>query len=284
MTTGNELNALFSAYADGERLDPSERSTVERALSSSESARRDLALQEATRRLVRQRSNSLRADVPNDLLFRITRGMDEADRAPERQPQTRQAWSLTAALQGIFASPRYVRGLIVTGSVVAVALVALFLLRTSPTSSAELSSLAYTSFGTVVNGSFAIERESSNESELRSFFASQGVDFPIFFPQLDATLRGGSVVTINGQQCAQLVYAAGPKTVYLLEADNNDVVDGSVQLDQEIRQDVEQSRWHWEERDEIGTLFVWKSNNVMCTAVSDMPTQEFSALFRLETL
>jgi hypothetical protein len=72
--------------------------------------------------------------------------------------------------------------------------------------------------------------------------------------------------------------------VYLLEADNNDVVDGSVQLDQEIRQDVEQSRWHWEERDEIGTLFVWKSNNVMCTAVSDMPTQEFSALFRLETL
>lgn len=284
MTTGNELNALFSAYADGERLDPSERSAVEHALHESESARRELALQQATRRLVRQRSESLHARVPDDLRLRIARGLDAADVASKQQVVREQTWSVTAALQRLFASPRYVQALIVTGSVVAVALVTLLLVRNTSPNEAELSTLAYSSFGTVVNGSFAVEQQTSDQDELRSYFASKGVDFPIFFPQLDATLRGGSVVSINGQQCAQLVYTAGPKTVYLLEADNNDVVDGSIKLDQEIRQDVEQSRWHWEERDNVGTLFVWKSNNVMCTAVSDMPTQEFSALFRLETL
>ena len=284
MTTGNELNALYSAFADGERLDPSERNALEQALYSSASARRELALQEATRRLVRQRADSLRAGVPNELSLRVGRSLDEVDQGAMQRGHARRGWTLASAFEWLFATPRVARGLVVIGSVVVVALSALVLVRSPTSSDTELASLAYASFGNVIDGSFSVERQTASQDELRTYFVSKGVDFPVFFPQLDATLRGGSVVEVNGQQCAQLVYAAGPKTVYLLEADNNDVVDGSVQLDQAIRQDVEQSRWHWEERDNVGTLFVWKSNNVMCTAVCDMPTHEFSALFRLETL
>lgn len=283
MTTGNELDALVSAYVDGERLDNAELHRVQAALSSSDQMRRDVSLQHATRSLVRERAGRLRNQPPAHLRASISAALDAVDASPAVSAPA-SSWSFAEAIRSLFATPALVRGLVAVGSVAVIALVALVVLREPSQVTTEVSSVAYASFGSVVDGSFPIERSSSNESELRAFFADKGVEFPVFFPQLDASLRGGSVVTINGRQCVQLVYSAGSTPIYLLETDNADITGGRVELAKEILDDVEQSRWHWEERADVGTMFVWKSNNVMCTAVSTLPTNEFSALFRLETL
>lgn len=283
MTTGNELDALVSAYVDGERLDNAELHRVQAALSSSDQMRRDVALQHATRSLVRERAGRLQNQPPAHLYASISAALDAVDASPAAVAPA-STWSFQDAIRSLFATPAMVQGLVAVGSVAVIALAALIVLREPAQSGMEVSSVAYASFGNVVSGSFTIEKESSNESVLRSYFADKGVEFPVFFPQIDATLRGGSVVTIDGRQCVQLVYSAGASPIYLLETDNADISSGQVALAKEIVEDVEQSRWHWEERADVGTMFVWKSNNVMCTAVSTLPTNEFSALFRLETL
>lgn len=287
MTAGNELHALLSAYVDGERLDQTELQRVQEALATRSDVRNDAALQVASRALVRSRAGSLRNQPPAHLVASIQTALQEVDAATfERASPAGSEWSLGGALRALFTTPRFATGLAALGAVVVLAAAALLMLR-SPSSSvagAEITTVAYAKFGNVATGSFGLERVTSNTAELRDFFASRGVAFAVFFPDVHASLRGGSVVTINGRQCAQLVYEAGQKKMYLLETDNNDITNGDIQLNADVADDVEQSRWHWEERADVGTMFVWKSNNVMCTAVSDMPTSEFSALFRLETL
>lgn len=283
MTSGNELNALVSAYIDGERLDTREQQLLDESLRASVVVRNDTALMSAVRKAVRDRVPQLRQEAPDALQRAVLAGLDELDAASARAERQQSSWSLADAWRTLVASPRYVQGLVALGSVVVIALTALVLTRTA-SDTRELSSLAYAQFGRLASDSFVIDVTSSDQSALRSYFASHGVDFEIFFPGIHASLLGGSVVDVNGKKCAQLVYAAGAERVYLLETDNDDIVDGSVTLDAEISDDVIQSRWHWEERANVGTMFVWKSNNVMCTAVSDMPTNEFSALFQLETL
>ena len=283
MTSGNELDALVSAYIDGERLDAREQQQLDEALRAPGAVPNDVSLLSAVRAAVRHRAPQLRHEAPASLRRSVLAGLDEIDATSARATRQQRSWSLSDAWRTLVASPRYVQGLVALGSVVVVALATLVFTRTG-SDTQELSTLAYAQFENVRSGSFALELKSSDPGTLKGFFAANGVDFEVFFPGIHASLLGGSVVDVNGKKCAQLVYAAGPKRVYLLETDNNDVVDGSVPLEKSIEDDVSLSRWHWEERADIGTMFVWKSNNVMCTAVSDMPTNEFSALFQLETL
>lgn len=284
MTTGNNVNALVSALIDGEQLDRQESDQITAALASDARVGRDVALQSATRALVRSRSAALRAEVPQALRSAVLLSLDQADEQSRQRSASAAGWSFGEAVRSLFATPRFVRGLVAIGSVAAIALVTLLVLRTPGTPSDTVSEVAYSAFGEVSSGAFTIERATSDPAELTRFFSDHGVAFHVFFPQIDAALRGGSIVKINGKACAQLVYSAGSKPIYLLETDNSDIMSGEIALDREIQDDVEQSRWHWQEHADRGTMFVWKSNNVMCTAVSDLPVSDFSALFRLETL
>ncbi len=284
MTTGNNVNALVSAMIDGEQLDRQESDQITAAMATDARVSRDAALQSATRALVRSRSTALRAEVPQALRSAVLLSLDQMDEQSKQRATSDTGWSFGDAVRSLFATPRFVRGLVAIGSVAAIALVTLLVLRTPGSPSGTITDVAYSAFGDVSSGAFTIERTSSDPAELTRFFADNGVAFNVFFPQIDASLRGGSVVKINGKACAQLVYSAGSKPVYLLETDNSDIARGDVALDREIQDDVEQSRWHWQEHADRGTMFVWKSNNVMCTAVSDLPVSDFSALFRLETL
>lgn len=284
MTTGNKFDALVSALIDGERLDRQESDEIAAALRSNAQVTRDAALQAASRAVVRSRSSALRYDAPEALLRAVMGSLDRVDQQSVTSVTPASGWSFAQAVRSLFASPRFVRGLVAIGSVAVVALVTLFVLRTPGSSSGSLTNVAYSAFGAVRSGAFTLEHQTSDPADLSRFFAEHGVAFEVFYPQIDASLRGGSVVEINGKACAQLVYSAGSKPVYLLETNNTDITRGDVELEREIRDDVEQSRWYWQEHADLGTMFVWKSNNVLCTAVSELPVSDFSALFRLETL
>ncbi|MCX6140036.1 MAG: hypothetical protein NTX15_04275 [Candidatus Kapabacteria bacterium] len=156
--------------------------------------------------------------------------------------------------------------------------------RSGQSSMFEITSASYVNFQAVVKGDLKLSLATSDTSELKRFFKEAGVTFDVFFPQMAAELKGGVVSHHGDKHYAHLVYGVGAHTVYLFEVDQPSITNGRVSLADNVGEDVRKSHWHWEERDGIGTLFVWKSNTIMCSAVSDLRTQDFSALFRLETL
>ena len=82
---------------------------------------------------------------------------------------------------------------------------------------------------------------------------------------------------------AHLVYDVGGHQIYIFEVDRPSIDANVMSMHALVDQDVRNSTWHWEERAGVGTMFVWESNNIVCSAVSDLRTEQFSALFSLET-
>ncbi|MBC8125264.1 MAG: hypothetical protein H7X70_05980 [Candidatus Kapabacteria bacterium] len=283
---------LLAAYIDGELSDPAEIAQVEAMIASNATMQREVSLLSAMRSQLRNRKDSLRTQIPVDLerAIRLKLG-EEVVKASSVAPEK---ISFRLRLASFLARPLYA---IPAALVLAVAITGLVMVMnrsgksvTTATASAgttaafEMTSAAYSNFQAVVRGELKLARQSSDTTELRKFFQDEGVTYSVFFPEVAAELKGG-VVSVHGKKrYAHLVYATGKHLVYLLEVDVPSLSSGAVALSSHVAQDVRNSKWHWQERDGIGTLFVWKSNTVMCSAVSDLSTQDFSALFRLETL
>jgi hypothetical protein len=92
------------------------------------------------------------------------------------------------------------------------------------------------------------------------------------------------VFSVNGLPCAELVYKKAKHTIALLQVDDASIDAKRVEMDPIVAEDVEYSKWHWASTPDNGTLFVWKSNSIMCTVVSDLQIDEVSSLFKLEAL
>lgn len=276
MKNERDQAAILSAYIDGAELTPDEAARAEHLLATSREARRELELVGAVRSTLRARATTLRTPVPVDLerSIRLAIG-NEVQAASQSRP------SLGSRILAFLARPAIA---IPAAVVIAVcsAVIYLTLPRTQP--EFELASASYANFGAIVRGDLKLAKASGDTAELQRFFRENGVKYSVFFPQIDAELKGGVVSTHGDLKFAHLVYGTGEHLVYLFEVDEPSIEEGSVELQSRIAADVDRSRWHWEERAGVGTLFVWKSNSIMCSAVSDLGTQDFSALFRLETL
>lgn len=269
-----------SAYLDGE-LSEQERTEVEDSLAQDASLRREAELINGIRSTLRVRSNKLRIAAPEALEQSIKLAIQEV---VFQTPTAPAQVSFLQKVIGLVSRPliaipaALAMALLVTVSVMVVQ-------RASrPNAAFEVSTASYRNYQSVVRGDLTTKIESSDIPTLRKYFRDQGVAYPVFFPQIQAQLVGAVVSREGAKSYAHLVYKAGSHLVYLLEVDEESLADGSVAIDDAVAGDVALSRWHWEEKTGIGTLFVWKSNSIMCSAVSDLPTQEFSALFSLDTL
>ncbi len=269
---------LISAYLDGELLSADEESRAEALLATSPSARREAELIGAMRTTLRARASTLRTPVPVDLERSIRVALGNEVAAASAAPS---APSLAARIMAFLARPMVA---VPAALVLAVCTTVLYMALRKDSPQFELASASYANFSAIVKGDLKLAKASSDTAELQRFFRENGVNYTVFFPQIDAQLQGGVVSTHGDLKFAHLVYASGQHLVYLFEVDESSIDRGSVDLQARIAADVDRSRWHWEERAGVGTLFVWKSNSIMCSAVSDLGTQDFSALFRLETL
>lgn len=284
-----ERAELISAYLDGELHDAQEREHVEQLLISDASFKREVELLGSLRTTIRGRAETFKIGVPVSLERSIRLSLGEEvvrrstkDRAPSLMQRILQRLSrpliafpaallLALGITGIYMMTN--RDASVSGTA-----------TVAQAGAFEMSSASYANFQSVVRGDLKLVRTTSDTAELQRFFREQGVAYTVFYPQIEAELKGGVVSQHGDKKFAHLVYGAGSHLVYLLEVDVPSLESGSVTLAREISTNVKESRWHWEEKDSVGTLFVWQSNMVMCSAVSDLNTQEFSALFRLETL
>jgi hypothetical protein len=193
--------------------------------------------------------------------------------------------SISGKLRGLLSSlvsqPRYALSAL---AVIAVAASALFVLSqrgdTLPTNMTEAALAAYANVSSDADN---IDLHSSDKNDLRAFFANRGVEFEVFFPTVAAELVGGSVRSINGRDFPVLVYRAAGRIISLLEVEQGAIDAKAVDVDQATADDVSSSKWHWASSADR-TLFVWKSNSIMCSVVSDLAVNEVSALFSLEVL
>ncbi len=281
MNTQTDRNELMAAAIEQLYLSPDEATRAAELLASDEAAAKEVALLSALRNTLRERKAAVQLTVPTDLERRIRIELgNEVSKADQAA-----APSLGLAARFVAALKRPLVGLSTAVGIAAVAIVAFTLLnKQQVVQKFELTSATYSNFSSIVRGELKVAHASSDTADLSKFFRESGVSYAVFYPQVDAQLVGGVVSKHDDLAFAHLVYAQGEHLVYLFEVDEESITNGNVGFDANVAQDVAKSRWHWQEKSGVGTLFVWKSNSVMCSAVSDLRTQEFSALFRLETL
>lgn len=272
----------LTAYLDNE-LSDAERAEIEQELDQSNGLRRMLALEHGVQKLVRSRSVNLRERVPVELERSIRIKLAQEVEAASKERRV-SFWEhvLTAIRRPMIAIP--------TGIAVVALIVMMVTDRSAPPPFAAMAprvnlyEASYANFSKIVKGELALVKATSNQDELRAFFREEGVKYDVFFPEMAAELKGGVVSDHGGIRFAHLVYGAGDHLVYIFEVDEPSIKQNLVAMDATVWDDLEQSRWHWEERRGVGTMFVWESNNIVCSAVSDLRTQDLSALFTLEKL
>lgn len=272
----------LTAYLDQE-LNAQERKELEQEVAGDDRLRRGLALEHGVRSLLRDRKESLRERVPVDVERSIRLALAREVSAAT-QPQPASFW---VTLVAAFRRPMVA----IPTAVAAVALVTMLLTdRSTPPPFAVMSprvdlyEASYANFSRIVKGDITLVKATSDAAELQQFFRKEGVQYEVFFPEISAELKGGVVSDHGGLKFAHLVYGVGDHLVYIFEVDEASIEQNLVSMRETVTQDLAQSRWHWEERQGFGTMFVWESNNIVCSAVSDLRTQDLSALFTLEKL
>lgn len=278
----DDMAARMTAYIDG-ALNDDERRQAEQELASSATLQRQHAVESALVQTLRARRSQLRVTLPPQVERRV------------RMAVNAEAMPGPSVLER-FAQPSGWRWLRIFATGAAVAIIAVFVYnggmldtqsgtqQVAASAPIDLPSASYANYASVSNGSLALGKTSSNATELKSYFKEKGVTYDVQFPAVDATLKGGVVSEHDGKKFAHLVYERGGHTIYMFEVDQASIDGKQVELGQHVADDIEHSRWHWEERENVGTLFAWKSNNVVCVAVSDLRTDELSALFDLQEL
>lgn len=283
----DDLAARITAMIDG-RLPADEVRSVEEAIASDPVAAAQADVERSVVSMLRQRRDRLRMPLPPSV-ERSVRTAIAAERIEEPTP--------SSLLSRLTASLRRPLVLIPLMAGVAAVVVTVAVRRADPSDNVvppagiaavtpkfDLQEASYANFAAIVRGDLKLAHESSDTAALQQWFLSQGVRYPVFFPEIAAKLLGGVVSDHDGLKFAHLVYAVDDHLVYLFEVDEASVESKTVGVGPTITSDMAQRRWHWEERSGTGTLFMWKSKKVVCSVVSDLKTNDLSALFTLEDL
>jgi anti-sigma factor RsiW len=276
----SDLHERITALIDGQITSAEERAEVESSIASHESARVQHSIESALVRMLHARRATLRENVPADVERRIRMALANEVGAP------------TSVWQNFFAAViRPIVAIPVLAASIAAGVFLVMQQRSTPDVATvvrsplvNLHEQAYENFASIVRGELTVAVASDSKHELESWFRNNGVQYEVQFPDMSATLVGGVVSTHEHKKFAHLVYSVGSHIVYMFEVDQASLASGEVALEHGIADRLEQGRWHWEERQDTGTLFVWKSNNVVCAAVSGLRTDELSALFNLNVL
>lgn len=278
----DDMAARITAFIDG-ALGDEERAQATEELQRSPRLQRQLDVESALVATLRERRARLRATLPPTVERRVRMAVN-AEAMPrktfaERYPalsfwkSQRFVWAAAAIVlvSVLLLEPSALRQLTGSGAVAASA-------------SLDVPTQSYANFASIVNGSLQLGKATTDKQSLKAYFASEGVDYDVQFPAIEATLKGGVVSEHGGRKFAHLVYERAGHTIYMFEVDQESLDGKQAELGQVVADDITHSRWHWEERADTGTLFAWKSNNVVCVAVSDLRTNELSALFDLQEL
>lgn len=305
----NDLAEYLASLADGEYIEPNVQEELSGRLDSSSEFRAALLLQTATKGVLHNRREQLRQEAPSMLTSSVLAAIAHEASAMQKTEQQRFAPPQPARQPGRIRT--FINSLLDTVQRPLIAFpvglavgVAAFLLWPDPravfTPNTPQHSLteayriahngddnicrqAYDNFGMITAGKIGLQVQTEDENELKDFFASHGVSYPVYIPKIRARLAGGVVTEYKGHRLAHFVYKAGDKLIYAYEVPEDLLAKHTLSINSRALEIVDKATWYWEEQaDTKNTLVLWRLKSNMCSIVTNLRTEQLSALIQVE--
>jgi anti-sigma factor RsiW len=296
--SSKDLEEYLAAMADGEYIDPTVKQELESRLESDPELSAALHIQTAMKNMLHSKQEALNIQVPVDLRASIMEGL-RAEQKPVLQQAIKASFfeSFWNALDPIVSilSPKFAIPAIAAIGIAGYMYMsdnAQMNATVNPKASAlkvvhaganNICSQAYSTFHAYANGSLELQKISSSQEELSAFFAENGVTYPIHYPKIDADLIGGVVSQEKGTKFAHFIYKVGDHIIYAYEVPQGMVANQTLSINPRAMEIVNKADWYWEqENGASNTMVLWKLGPNLCVMVSDLRTEQLSALLHVE--
>ncbi len=126
----------------------------------------------------------------------------------------------------------------------------------------------------VIGGALKPQME-GNTDNVKDFLKKE-VAFEVNVPKLtDCNSCAGGLSDYDGIKLAHVVYNVGGSVVYIYQADMDAAMKGNtIGLPDDARNELQKTDWYVHEFENGRTVVVWRFNNTLCAAVSDMDKKQ----------
>ena len=284
--------------ADGEYIDPKVKQELESRLESDPELSVALYIQTAMKNILHYRSEALHTEAPAELRLSIVNGIRAQQlQAPKQIKSVSFIESFWNALDPIVSvlSPKFV-----IPTVLAIFMAGYMymseqvqtesvvspnpsMLKVVHAESNNICSQTYTSFRAYKNGDLKPQIITTNQEKLSSFFAENGVKYTVHYPKIDAELIGGIVSQEKGTTFAHFIYKVGDHIIYAYEVPEGLVDNQTLSVNPRAMEIVNKADWYWEkENGASNTMVLWRLGPNLCVMVSDLRTEQLSALLHVK--
>lgn len=296
--TPKELEEYLASMADGEYIAPNIKQELQSRLDNDPELSVALYIQTAMKSVLQTKQEALHIEAPADLRASILNGI-RTEHSVARQPQRKVSfieacWNALDPIVSVL-SPRFAIPL----SLIIVLSGYLYVsdssnhIQKSRVNIADFSVVhagqnnictqAYSAFHAYEDGTMTLQKISNDQQTLSTFFADNGVNYPVHFPKIDAELIGGVVSQEKGTKFAQFIYKVGDHLIYAYEVPEGLVDNQTLSVNPRAMEIVKKADWYWEqESGASNTMVLWRLGNNLCVMVSDLKTEQLSALLHVE--
>lgn len=289
-----ELEENLTSLIDGEYIAPNLREELLNRLDSNTELRVAHTIQTATKNILINRKDALSINAPLDIQMAIQRNLsnEELMNSEEHSSTFKQTfYNAYNAILAIFLKPviAFPLGIIIGIS-------GYLLYNQVPNNSDAFSYVnithhgndnlcfqAYNNFHSLEQGNLSLQKVTQNKEELSRFFKEKGVNYPVFYPEIDAELQGGVVSEHKGVKLAHFVFKAGDKFVYMYEVPNQMIDNHNLNINPKAIEIVNKADWYWEkEKGSNNTMVLWRLKSNMCSIVTNLRIDQLSALIHVK--
>lgn len=296
--SSKDLEEYLAAMADGEYIDPKVKQELQNRLESDPELSAALHIQTAMKSMLHNKQEALNIQAPADLRASIASGIRAQQQQMPRQSKgpsfLESFWNaldpIVSVLNPKYAIPAftviimagyvYVSDNTQTGNA---SVPSASMLQVVHTGENNICTQAYSTFHAYADGSLQLQKLSSNQEELSRFFTENGVTYPVHYPKIDAELIGGVVSQEKGTKFAHFIYKVGDHIIYAFEVPEGMVDNQTLSVNPRAMEILNKADWYWEkENGASNTMVLWKVGPNLCVMVSDLRTEQLSALLHVE--
>lgn len=296
--SSKDLEEYLAAMADGEYIDPKVKQELQNRLESDPELSAALHIQTAMKSMLHDKQEALNIQAPADLRASIVSGIRAQQQQMPRQSKgasfLESFWNaldpIVSVLNPKYAIPAftviimagyvYVSDNTQTGNA---SVPSASTLQVAHTGENNICTQAYSTFHAYADGSLQLQKLSSNQEELSRFFTENGVKYPVHYPKIDAELIGGVVSQEKGTKFAHFIYKVGDHIIYAYEVPEGMVDNQTLSVNPRAMEILNKADWYWEkENGASNTMVLWKVGPNLCVMVSDLRTEQLSALLHVE--
>lgn len=284
--------------ADGEYIDPKVKQELQNRLESDPELSAALHIQTAMKSMLHDKQEALNIQAPANLRASIVSGIRAQQQQMPRQTKgasfLESFWNaldpIVSVLNPKYAIPAFTV-IVVAGYVYVsdnsqtgnASVPSASMLQVVHTGENNICTQAYSTFHAYADGSLQLQKLSSNEEELSRFFAENGVTYSVHYPKIDAELIGGVVSQEKGTKFAHFIYKVGDHIIYAYEVPEGMVDNQTLSVNPRAMEILNKADWYWEkENGASNTMVLWKVGPNLCVMVSDLRTEQLSALLHVE--